>query len=599
MPLVSIDTVSDKSFDYVILGGGTAGLVLAARLTEDPETSVLVLEAGPANLNDNLLLRPAQFGLQFGKPEYDWAFQTKPQKHMNGTQLVWRSGRGLGGGSGINLMCWTKPPSGDIDDLERLGNPGWNWKNYEKYANKAEKFVPLPKDSRGLNVENWNVGTDGPLVTAHTKTYLDIEVKALETFVNLGIPPASAPLSGDPNGVFFIPNTIDSKTFTRTYSTTAYFVPNADRPNLSVLVNANANKLVFDEKSTDGLLATGAEFEYEGKVHVAHAKKDVIVSAGTLKTPQILELSGIGSKEVLDAIDIPVKVELPGVGENLQEHTNLGVSFEVPDDFVGDTFDVLRNPEVAAKQVALHATGSGVHTMGITLLSFNPLQRLSDRADAIHHATKEKITQNADKYSPGRLELLKLQLERLQRQSPGCETILVPGFRSAPKPPVPGKRYITFVAASNHPFSRGTVHAVSADPRVNPEFDPHYFEEDIDLQTLLEMIKFIRKIPETSPFKEALGTPIKEYNPGPEIQTDEQIIAWLKKCLGSTFHPAGTSAMLPREKGGVVNPELKVYGTKNVRVVDLSILPLHFASHSQSSVYAIAEQAADIIKGKF
>ncbi|KAF8905300.1 alcohol oxidase [Mucidula mucida] len=595
MPLVSVDEATKKAFDYVIIGGGTAGLVVGARLSEDAKTSVLVLEAGPANLNDNLLLRPGQFGMQFNKPAYDWAYTTVPQKHADGLVMTLRSGKGLGGSSGINLLCWTKPPASDIDDWERLGNPGWNWKNYEKYIAKSEGFVELDPEEqlkRELKLAEWNVGRQGPLGTAHLKTMTEVEMKAHQALLNLGLPEAPGPLSGNPNGAFLMPNTIDSKTSTRTYSTTAYYQPNATRENFSVLVGANVNKIVFAEGEGD-LTATGVEFEYDGKTYVVNASKEVVVSAGSLKSPQILELSGIGRKDILEAIDVPVKVDLPGVGENLQEHTNVGISFELPDSITSDTLDIMRDPELAAKHADLHLKLSGLHTMGINVLSFNPLSRMSPRAPGIY----DGYVPGGDRAIPAGLkEQYKIQMQRMKNDSPGYETIIVPGFRSAPRPPAKGKKYISFIGASNYPFSRGTVHAVSKNPRVNPAVDPHYFEENIDLESLLEMFKFLRRIPQTSPLKELLGVP-NEYNPGVEVETDEQIKAWIKKCVGSTFHSAGTCAMLPRDQEGVVSPELKVYGTKNVRVVDLSIAPLHFASHSQATVYAIAEQGADLIKG--
>ncbi|KAF4591026.1 hypothetical protein EYR40_009624 [Pleurotus pulmonarius] len=604
MPLVSLQDVANKHFDYIVAGGGTAGLVVAARLSEDPKVNVLVLEAGPANLNDDLIRIPAQIAQHFGKPSYDWNLTV--QESSDSTQFGWHIGKGLGGSSAINFMCWTKPPAGDIDDLEKLGNVGWNWDTYDKYLKKAENFVHLPKEvlaARGISLDKWKTNSfGGPLNNGHQRTVLDVELKAvkiMEALSNLGVGAAENPMGGDPKGFFSVPTTVDPVTNCRSYSVTAYYLPNQDRPNLHILVDANVNKIHSDDKSPGDFVATGVEFAFEDSIYVAHATKEVIVSSGSTKSPQILELSGIGRRDVLEAIKVPVKVELPGVGENLQEHLHSAISYEILDDVPAETFDLLRDPVTAAKHLALHPKGTGIFNMGVTALSFNPLEVLTDKHQEIKDGIKVEIERDikAGALSPGLIEQYKIQLARFDTGAPGYETIIVPGFLSFPNPPAPGKRYLSLVAATNYNFSRGSIHSVSNDPNVSPAINPRYFSRESDLKVLVEMVKFNRKLATTAPLTEVFGTSPKEVNPGPNVQTDEEIANWIKKVVSSTFHPAGTCSMLPKELDGVVDPTLKVYGTKNVRVVDLSIIPVHFGTHAQSTVYAIAEQAADIIKG--
>ncbi|KII91114.1 hypothetical protein PLICRDRAFT_173018 [Plicaturopsis crispa FD-325 SS-3] len=598
----SIENVADKTFDYVIAGGGTAGLTLAARLSEDPATSVLVLEAGKNNIDDPNTTRLGEYGKNFGQDLYDWGFKTTPQKCANDMEYGWNRGKGLGGTSALNFLCWTKPPAEDIDDWEKLGNPGWNWANYLKYSQKTEKFVQPSKEfqaKNGHNYDRWTIGTEGVLPLTPPSVILDIELKLKQTLENLGIPSAPDPYGGNPHGTFFVPNTIDPKTFKRTYSATAYYAPNADRQNLSVLVGAYTHKLVTETDPKTGLLiATGVEFSHGDRTHVVHVRKEAILSAGALKSPQILELSGIGRRDVLEPLGIPVKLELDRVGENLQEHNFIGSSFEIPDDVPGETFDLLRDPESQKRHLELHPTGQGAYNMGITIFSFNPLKAYSPRADELLEGIREKVKKNGDSYPPGVLDQYKILIERLERGAPGPEVISYPGLLTVRNPPVQGKRYLSILSATNHPFSRGSVHITSTDPKVHPAFDPHYFEEDIDLQNFIETVKFAREIPHNSPLKELLGSSVKELNPGSDIVTDEEIGDHIKKYMSSTYHSAGTLSMLPRDKGGVVDPKLKVYGTSNIRVVDLSIVPIHFASHSLATAYTIAEQAADIIKGK-
>ncbi|KAI0776222.1 alcohol oxidase [Trametes elegans] len=594
----TINDVKDNSFDYIIIGGGTAGLPIAARLSEDPKNSVLVLEAGEANLDDMAILRPASYASHFGNPAYDWGHQTTKQKLTGDTAHGWNRGKGLGGSSAINFLCWTKPAAEEIDDFERLGNPGWNWKNYEKYIQRAEGFVPPPtevQESLGMRLDTWEMGKDGPLTIAFPGTIDKAERQVRQTLLNAGLPVAPRSMNGQTAGVYHAPCTYDPVSHTRSYATTAYYLPNKDRPNLKVLVSAYVNRIVPASNKDSEFTAEAVEFVHQGQVYNVHANKEVILSAGTLKSPQILELSGIGNPSILRKLGVPVKVDLPGVGKNVQEHTLAAISFELRDDVPFATLDILSDPEVFKEHLELHKTGSGAFTTGITGFAFATLPQISPRAEEIIKATEEKILKNANNYPPGLLEQYKISLDRL-RNGAGCEFIIFHGLNSRPLPAEKGKRYISFYVAMNHTFSRGTIHTVSKDAAVDPEYDPHYFEEEVDLQVWIEMIKFAKNLANISPLKDMIA---KELNPGPKINTDEEIAAWLKQTMLTTWHTAGACSMLPKANGGVVDPSLKVYGTNNVRVADLSVVPLHFGAHPQAVVYGIAEQAADIIKGTF
>ncbi|KAI0921212.1 hypothetical protein AcW2_006258 [Taiwanofungus camphoratus] len=586
----TLDAVAYHFFDYIICGGGTAGLTLAARLTEDPGVSVLVLEAGQANIDDPAILRPASYGTHFGNESHSWTYQTTKQKYCDDAQQLWFRGKGLGGSSGINFMCYTKPHAEDINDFERLGNPGWNWNNYEKYLERTEGFVP-PKDDvqkkLNLKFDTWRIGREGPLALAYPAKIDKAELQVQQTLINAGLPVAPNPLSGDPTGVYFAPNTYDPIKHTRTYATTAFYLPNKDRPNLTVLVSALVNRVLTETTGNGKLSAVGVEFEYDSKTYTVNARKEVVLSTGALKSPQILELSGIGDKEVLEKIEVPLKIELPGVGRNAQEHVFIGVSFELHDDVEFDTLDLLRDPAVAAKHVELHASGSGIYTIGIIGFAFVPLQMLSSKADSIFQAAKERITKNTAAYPPGLLDQYKIQIDRWQKGVPGCEIISFPGFLSAPNAPAEGRRYLTMLVAMNHCLSRGTIHCASADPRKDPEFDPRYLEQETDLEVWVEMVKFVRNLANIEPLKDMV---VKELNPGSEVEDDAQLHAWIKKNFSTTWHTAGSCSMLPKTSGGVVDPELKVYGTNNLRVVDLSVVPLQFGAHTQATVYSMAEQ---------
>ncbi|KAH7920518.1 alcohol oxidase [Leucogyrophana mollusca] len=595
-----IGDVANKTFDFVIIGGGTAGLCLAARLTEDPQLSVLVLEAGNPNFDDPTLLIPGHYGYHFGKDAYDWQFKTTPQEFSNGKQYDWNRGKGMGGSSGINFLCWTKPPRAEVDDFERLGNPGWNWERFQRALHRLESFqtsTPESAAAHKINIDSRTrtTGKDGPIKLSHPATISQPELKASQTWINMGIPRAPAPMGGDPKGVFFAPNTLDPLSYTRSYAANMFYLANARRTNFHVLTGAHGSKIIT--QSDGELLATGVEFLYEGHVQVVHAAREVILCSGALKSPQILELSGIGRKDVLDRLGVSIKIALAGVGENVQEHLCCGITYELADSVQDFTLDVLRDPEAQAEQLKLLAKHEGAFTLGLTALGFSSLEMVSDRADSIIRAATERIEKLRPSYSPGLRDQYDIQLERLKNQAASFEVALFPGFLIGPGPPQLGKKYITVLFVLNHNFSRGSIHATSTDPTGQPLCDPHYFEEDIDLQTFIELAKFSRKMASVAPFSEVLDQPPKEVNPGPGIVTDAQIGEYLKQHGGSTFHTVGSLSMLPLDKGGVVDSNLMVYGTSNIRVVDLSVVPLHFAAHPMTMAYAIAEQAADIIMG--
>ncbi|KAH8101777.1 alcohol oxidase [Cristinia sonorae] len=597
------DVLAKGSFDYIIIGAGTAGLTLAARLTEDPSNTVLVLEAGKENIDDPNLLRPASYGSHFGNDLYSWDHRVSKQVHApSAVDRIWHrrlappSGKGLGGSSAINFMCYTRPDGEDINDFERLGNPGWNFKHFDRLARKFEGYVP-PTDPNtpggNLRAAEGSLGTDGPLKLSYPPAGIELEILTSEALKKNGVSTAADPFGGDINGFWLTPNTYDPVTHTRTYSSTAFYLPNRGRPNLTVLTGALVSRIVT--KVIEGVVtATGVAFQHGGD-HVVTAVKEVIVCAGALKSPQILELSGIGRKEVLERIGVPVQIDLRGVGENVQEHFWHSTSYELKDDVTYDTLDLLRNPETAEEHLKLHVTGTGIYTSGIIGFAFIRPESVSAKAPEVFQNAKAHILKNWDSYSPELQAQYKIHLARIDRKSPSSELILQKGMMSFPNPPVPGKKYITFFNCVNHALSRGTIHATSNNPSQDPDFDPHYFEMEADLQILVEQLHFARKLAETSPLKDIIA---RELNPGPNVQSDEQIKEWISNYLGSTWHTGCSCSMMPREIGGVVDTNLTVYGTSNIRVVDLSVIPIQFAAHPMSVVYAMAEHAAEVIRGK-
>lgn len=587
--LTSIDEIKGQVFDYIIIGGGTTGLVLASRLSENPSTSVLVLEAGGAHIDDDTLLVPQRRWLFMGKAEYDWNFKTETQHHAKDRIFTWPRGKGLGGSSAINNLLWNKPARQHIEAWGALGNDGWTWEKFQTYSKKSERFVKPDHNTDVLTFDTKLHGEHGAIVTSFPPVISNLEEdfrKAMEVY---NIPTIQDSFSGETRGTSPSLSTLDPSTHHRAYATNMYYQPVAGRTNLKVLVDAYVTDIITTE--VNGLVtATGVTFVQSNNTYTANVAGEVCLTAGAIMSPMILEMSGIGDPAVLERAGIEVKLDLPGVGMNVQEHLYSGVTFELTDHFAGEqevnTFDSLAtNPGL---QKELHACGKGTLNLNTVDIAFVALADISPELDA------KVIAALQSEKDAGLSAQYKIQAEHLREKIPSLEIILAPG---PAKPPPQGwdasKKHVSLCFATNCPLSRGTIHVTSKNSLA---IDPHVFENRFDLDTMVELVKFCRKLAQTPPLKGEGEGRLKEIHPGPECQDDDAIAEWICNNVSTTFHTASSCSMLPKELNGVVDPQLKVWGTHNIRVADLSVIPLHVGSHTQSVAYALAEQAADIIK---
>ncbi|KAF9468262.1 alcohol oxidase [Collybia nuda] len=581
-PNVNAYDFASQSYDYVVVGGGTAGLVVAARLTEDPNITVGVIEAGEYISDMDQINIPGLAGSALMHERIDWRFSTIPQRGANNRVIAQPRGKVLGGSSADmnnDTDAGFRASRQEYDALETLGNPGWNWPEFLKYFRKAKTLTyPSPEvlEKYRLQLDPQYHGSDGPIQNSYPRYLPELRDQFADTLDALGIHNNPEPAGGSSVGSTFTTITVHPENVTRSYSATAYYEPNAQRKNLSVLTGAQVTKVVL-EGTGENIMATGVEYICGGKSYVVRAEQEVILSSGSFQTPQILELSGIGKKEILEKYDIPIIIDLP-VGENLrkiirllQASLKLGPSA---------TLQILSTFLKAHKRGVFSSIQSGSYSF-VPLRTFVPSDELQQfKARIVEDQIYSRSPSLAKQF-----DLLKTWLDDPAHAQ--VELVYRPQMRPGAGLAEPGKKYQTIMTCSMNTFSRGSVHIQSSDPLVPPAIDPAYFTHPIDMQVMVSAMKFARKIASTQPFS---STVVGLVEPGPEVQTDEQFAEYCRNKMSPVFHPVGSASMLPRGDGGVVSPSLLVYGTRNLRVVDASVIPLELACHIQSTVYAIAEK---------
>ncbi|OTA64863.1 GMC oxidoreductase [Hypoxylon sp. EC38] len=607
--MATIDTASttdlDAEYDYVVVGGGTSGLVVASRLTEDDEVRVLVLEAGANRLKDPKIAVQGLAAATFFDPDYDWCITTEPQVGLNNRRLAQPLGRTLGGSSAINLGMVIYPSKSGFNAWEKLGNPGWGWDTMKSYFRKFHTFTePQEKLKKELMLDYLSGahGTDGPVQVSYgsEEGFPPFAQAWPQAWSTLCKPIDSDPIAGVSIGAFNNAATLHPKTRERSHAGNSYFSNEvAQRPNLRVITEALVGKILFTLQTGDfnDLRATGVTFVgKDGERRQVSAKREVILAAGAIKSPQLLEISGIGSKDVLAKYGIECLIDNPNVGENFQDHGFVPFSWEVADPLTSG--DQMRNPSVVeAVMKAYQEARAGPLSVNALASAFFPLQD--------ENITPIPVTQLLSELGQAEVE------PRVLR-----EQICTPGecsaqFTLAPFQlnPFPGDNpshifglgtegfYASIVAALNHPFSRGSVHVQSADPGSPPIVDPRAMTHPLDLELHARHVLLLEKIRDTPPLRELFKQDGRRlHNGGQRVETLDQAKEVVKNGYTPHYHVCGTAAMMPREFGGVVDPKLRVYGVDGLRIVDASVFPLIPRGNIQSSVYAVAERAADIIR---
>ena len=530
-------------YDYIIIGAGSAGCVLANRLTQDPNCKVLLLEAGGKD-NSILVKMPAGVGsLISEKGTYNWGFWTEPEPHLEGRKLWWPRGKGWGGSSSINGMIYIRGHARDYDQWRQMGLSGWSYADVLPYFKRSETF------EGGGDAYH---GSGGPLYVSKASSPSEIYASFLKAGGEAGYKQTS-----DFNGFQqegFGPYQLTIKDGKRWSASFAYLHPALQRPNLTCVVDARTSRIVIEKGKAVGVeYIVGKNREKK----TAYADAEVLLSAGAVQSPQILQLSGIGDPDDLRAAGVPVTHALKGVGKNLQDHLDVILSWETP------------NTKSA------YAYNKGINTL-LTGMNYMLRGQGPGRQNFLEAGAFLKSRQDLDRPD------LQLHCVMAIMQNHGKDPVEKDGF--------------SIHVCQLRPESRGQVGLRSADPFDDPTILANYLAADEDRRALREGVKMTRELAGTASLKAICGN---EHSPGRALTTDADIDAWIRQTAETIYHPVGTCRMgVAGDLNAVVDDKLKVFGLAGLRVVDASVMPTLVSGNTNAPTIMVAEKAADMILGR-
>jgi choline dehydrogenase-like flavoprotein len=521
-----------ESFDYVIVGAGSAGCVVAGRLSEDAGSSVLLLEAGGKDRSPNIKI-PAAFSKQF-RTKLDWDYSTGPEPHLDNRSLYVPRGRSLGGSSSMNAMMYVRGRPLDYDGWRESGCPGWGYEDVLPYFKRAENYEPGGSEVRG---------SGGPVNVAQQRSPRPLTRRFVEAAQAAGIPANADVNSPEQDGVGM--TQVFQRKGRRWSAADAYLRPASKRSNLTVKPGAEVLSVVLE----DGRAAGVRWRDSRGRPQESRAKREVVLSAGAIGSPQLLMLSGIGPEDHLRSVGIEPRVEIAGVGENLQDHPFFLLCYESTE------------PESLADAEKPRAL------LEFLLRRSGPLT--SNVGEAMAFIRTRPGLPAAD---------VQLLFGPTYYHDHGFETIDGHAFSLA--------------AALITPRSRGRLRLRSADPEVKPELVGNHLAEPEDLASLIAAFRVLREIGRTEPLNSVRGP---ELVPGPDVESDSEIEAFLRRETELLYHPVGTCRM-GSDQRAVVDPQLRVNGVEGLRVADASVMPVITGGNTNAPTIMIGEKAAEMIR---
>lgn len=584
----SFGVPGNQSFDYVIIGGGTAGLTLANRLTENPAFSVAVIEAGGFYEIDNGNVSQIPLNAPIGtdkttsnyNPLVDWGFVTTPQKGADNAIIHYARGKCLGGSSARNYMAYQRGSKKSYNQwADLVGDSSYQWDSFLPYFKKSLDFSPPDLSKRAANataeydLASFGKG-GGPLSVTFSNYAQAFASWVQKGLTEIGVKPIKGFTSGTLFGSSYVLETINAKNQERESSETAFLQPALKRRNLIVFQHSLAKKILFDENRS----ATGVSVDTAGKKYVLSAKKEVILSAGAFQSPQLLMVSGVGPAATLQKHGIPVLADRPGVGQNMWDHIYMGPAYRT---------NVITSSSLASPQYANQANSDFDNKQAGILTNAGGDLFAWEKLPSSSRKTLSKSTLDS--------------LARFPSDWPEVEYLSVGGYLGdnwnyALSTPTDGFNYGTVVAALVAPLSRGTVTISSADTADPPVIDPRWLTHPADQQVAVAAFNRVRALFATKAMAPVLIGP--EYYPGLKgTQTDDQLLAQVRRSFQTVWHASCTCRMGKKnDPNAVVDPSAKVIGVRRLRVVDASSFALLPPGHPVSTIYALAEKIADLIK---
>ncbi|CAO2654094.1 Nn.00g108270.m01.CDS01 [Neocucurbitaria sp. VM-36] len=593
-----------QDYDFILVGGGSASCLIASRLSQQlPNHRTLVLEAGEHIRNDPKVQTPGLSATLMSDPAYDWQYSTAPEPGLNDRRVKHPRGKLVGGSSAINSHSVVFP---NYEWHDRLAEELLSGSGKAEWSSQGMRdcYRRWQAKSSGLKVID-DVGSLDRVQTSYPRTIDVLQSQWMKAFEELGHATSTTGFAESSAGAVTVTNAIDSSKGERSHAGIAFLEPALKRGNVTLRTGVKVDKIAFDEVLTaDGKLnAKGICYTYQGEEYLI-SSREIILCAGVFESPTILERSGVGSKKVLAAANVPVLYELPGVGENLQDHLNCSLSCETQDE-IPTRDEALRSPE-ERKAVLLEYERSRTGRMSegaAYSFAFTPLQMLEtpsetrELTETVRHWVEEE-----------RNPSLQTQYSVIQKtiESPSEATATTFMLRtqrhrdadSLPKdtPPFVSGNYVTVVAMLAHPFSRGSCH-ISSDPSHQPEIKFNYLSHPLDTEILARHLRLIERLfqqPTITAMTKPEGKRLPRSFPYP-LSSLEDAKKILPINAATNYHPSSTCSMMREDLGGVVDERLRVYGAKNVRVCDASVLPIIPRGNILTAVYAFAEKAAEMI----